>query len=175
MRRVALLALSLLLAAAAPADAAARLAPPLAGLDQLVGCWRGAFAATTAVHDERCFSPMFEGAFLRDEHAVVGGPAVYRGEAIYRFDPRRQRVEATYYASDGGVEIGRVNLAPGEISFPAAPFIGADGKVLLVRARWRFEGPDRFVSTSEIRKDGRWKPHLHIVYERATSAPALAR
>lgn len=153
--------------APSPAGAGPRLQGPLAAFEGLVGCWHGAFARTASIHDDRCFTPMFDGAYLRDVHAVMGGPDIYRGEAIYRYDARRRRIEAIYFASDGGVSQGAVVVRPDGFKFPPSRFVGADGESLTIRARWRRVGPDQFVATSEIKEGARWRPHLNITYVRA--------
>lgn len=65
----------------------------LEGFEGLIGYWRGAIKGSAVLHDECCFTPMFDGVSLRDAPAVVGGPAMSRGEAISRFNPRRQHIQ----------------------------------------------------------------------------------
>jgi hypothetical protein len=79
-------------AAAAGADA------PVAGyepLAYLVGhCWRGSFPGST-VSDEHCFSWVYGGKFVRDQHVVHHGDGKpdELGESIYVWDAATRRLE----------------------------------------------------------------------------------
>ena len=113
---------------------------------------------------------MFDGAFLRDVHAVMGGPDMYRGAAIYRYDARQGRIAANHGASDGGASEGVVMARPMASRFPSR-FVDANGKRPLIRARWRRVGADQFIATSEIKGRGRWRPHVNITSVRTLEPP----
>lgn len=144
---------------------------PMAALDFFSGCWRGAFANSASVTDERCFAPMLGGAYVRDTHIIHGAPAPYEGEAIYAYDPQAHRIVVSYYASDGGVQRGYADASGQGLTFPQSDWVGRDGSVISVRASWTPDGPDRFVAVAEFLEEGRWVEHLHITY---TRAPDLA-
>jgi hypothetical protein len=138
----------------------------LAPLHFFEGCWRGAFASSTVVSDIRCLSPMLGGAYIRDTHVIHGAPTPYGGEAIYAYDPEGRRIAVTYYAVDG-VEHGFAEPAGQGLSFPQSRFVGADGEITTLRARWTPDGPDKFIAVAEFLEHGRWVEHLHITYSRA--------
>lgn len=140
---------------------------PLAPLDGFAGCWRGAFQGAPAMTDERCFAPMLDGRYVRDTHTVRGGPMPYAGESVFAWDPGSQRIAYAYYASDGGMSRGFADATGDGLAFPADRYVGADGRVLNLRASWRRDGPDRFVTITEIERDGAWRPFMRIDYTRA--------
>jgi hypothetical protein len=147
---------------------------PLAPMSFFQGCWRGVFAGSATVTDERCLEPMLGGAYIRDTHVVHGGPQPYAGEAVYGYDPQAHRIAVTYYAQDG-IERGFADPAGQGLSFPQTDFVGADGSVVTLRARWTPDGPDRFIAVAEFFEHGRWVEHLHITYTRAPELQPPAR
>ena len=156
----ALLIAVLLSACATSARADDQMAP----FAPLLGCWRGAFEGNDAIHDERCFEPMLDGRYVRDVHYVR--PTTYGGETIYFFDVQRGALAFTYYASDGGMTSGGVQLAPGELVFDPQTYAGADGATQQMRSHWVIYGAERFVATTEVERDGAWWPWGVITYVR---------
>ena len=70
----------------------------------LVGhCWRGTFPAGRAT-DEHCFSWIYGGRFVRDEHVVhrAGRPDDF-GESIYLWDSTSGQLQYLYIESAGGL------------------------------------------------------------------------
>ncbi len=130
----------------------------------LLGCWRGAFEGSADIHDERCFEPMLGGRYVRDVHYVR--PTTYSGETIYFFDAQRGSLAFAYYASDGGMSSGGVRAEPDVLVFDAQTYVGADGQTQQMRSRWVFDGADRFVATTEVERDGAWRPWGVIRYAR---------
>lgn len=152
--------LALLLAAcAAPArvgSAAEEMAP-------LLGCWRGTFAEGPAeIRDERCFETL--GEHVVDRHIVV--PVNYSGETTYHVGGGGDRIIFAYAASDGGRSHGEVQRTPQGYNFPDHEYRAGNGTLRRLRARWVFEGPDRFVSVSEHDEGQGWRPLMRITYER---------
>ena len=91
---------ALALVASLPAGTAGRAAAPPPSADPyrplafLVGhCWKGAFANGNDT-DEHCFSWIYGGKFVRDEHVVHrdGRPDAF-GESIYMWDSAAGRLE----------------------------------------------------------------------------------
>ncbi|MES1157329.1 MAG: hypothetical protein ABUL73_06070 [Alphaproteobacteria bacterium] len=141
---------------------------PNAAMHFYLGCWRGAFAGSTTVTDDRCFAPMLGGAYLRDTHDVRGGPGPYGGETIYYEDAQAHRIAFTYYASDGGMSRGFVDVGQdGLITFPPGEYVGSDGATLTMRATWTPDGPNRYLAIAEVLENGQWREHLRIAYTRA--------
>lgn len=157
----ALLCALALAACVTPARADDHMAP----LAPLIGCWRGAFDGNAEISDERCFAPMLAGSYLRDTHAVR--PTAYAGESVYYFDASTRHLAVTYYAADGGMSSGGVQSEEGALVFAPYTFINADGTTLHLRGTWRFDGPDRYVATSEMEQGGQWRPFMRITYVRA--------
>ena len=142
----------------------ARADDAMAPFAPLLGCWRGAFEGNDAIHDERCFEPMLGGRYVRDTHEVK--PTDYRGETIYFLDVQRNALAFTYYASDGGMSSGLGHAQEGALVFEAHTYVGADGGTQRMRSRWTLEGADRFVATTEVERDGAWRPWGRITYTR---------
>lgn len=145
----------------------ARAEEPASAFAPLMGCWRGAFEGNGAIHDERCFEPMLGGRYVRDTHAVR--PGDYSGETIYFFYPRSGALAFRYFASDGGGSAGVVRAEEGALVFDAHDYVGADGSTLRMRARWTLESADRYVATTEVERDGAWRPWGVITYVRESA------
>lgn len=159
MLRALLFALAL-----AGCAANARADDALAPLAPFMGCWRGEFQDQPDIHDERCFTPMLGGAFVRDVHYVR--PTDYAGETIYVYDAHAGAIAVTYYSSSGGVAHARLRPEEGAFVFPEHVFTHADGSELRMRSIWRFENEDRFVVVTEAMEDGAWRPFGVIAYAR---------
>lgn len=162
MALIRALASSLFLAACATS---AQAEDPMSPFAPLMGCWRGAFDSYADIHDERCFTPMLGGRYVRDTHSVQ--PTTYGGETIYFVDAQAGAMAFTYYASDGGISRGAVRAEQGALVFDAHTYVGADGAAQRMRSRWTVEGPDRFVVTTEVEREGAWRQWGRIVYTRA--------
>src|ERR1700732_3337366 len=77
---------------------------PYQPLAFLVGhCWKGTFPDGKAT-DEHCFSWIYGGKFVRDEHVVHGeGHPDGFGESIYVWDPASRQLEDLVIESAGAV------------------------------------------------------------------------
>lgn len=136
----------------------------MAPLAPLLGCWRGEFEGAADVHDERCFTPMLGGTYVRDVHSVR--PTDYSGETIYAYDPIAAALTYSYFASDGGGIRSAVAQHGNTFVFAPADYVGADGARQRLRSTWRIDGPDRFVATTEREIDGAWQVFMRIAYRR---------
>lgn len=156
---VAVAALSLCAATPAASD-------PQPLLASFQGCWRGQFAAGAppAATDQRCIEAVWGGHFTRDVHRLGGGD--YGGESLYRRLPGGG-IEFTYYSSDGGVMRGAVEDQGETLVFPPSDFVTPEGQTLHMRATWRRDGPDRFVTITEAEQNGAWREVMRINYVRA--------
>lgn len=155
------LLLALLLTACATSARAEPLRDALQAFD---GCWTGAFAGSER-RDIRCLTQLNAGQQWKDEHTVEG--AGYGGMSIYAWDPELQRIDLTYYASDGALMRGYAVAQPDGLLFPDARYIGADGVVQHLRSRWRITGADAFEAVTEREQGGVWSELMRITYVRA--------
>src|SRR5260370_22606213 len=106
--------------AQAQAQAQAQAPPsPYQPLAFLVGhCWKGTFPDGKAT-DEHCFSWIYGGKFVRDEHVVHGeGHPDGCGESIYVWDPASRQLQYLYIESAGGFRRGPVSGEGGALGFP---------------------------------------------------------
>ena len=153
----ALCARALMAATAVPALAAAPTAP-YQPLGFLVGhCWKGTFA-DGKVTDEHCFSWIYGGKFVRDEHVVHrdGAPDGF-GESIYVWDAAAGRLEYLYIESAGGYSRGTVTTDGDALVFPAAGY-RENGAEQVYRSRWQRAGADAYDVTTEFQARGQWVP-----------------
>lgn len=151
---------SIALAAAARANDA-----PLAPLSRLAGhCWKGEFAEGGS-WDRHCFAWAYDGKFLHDEHVVTGKRAPYGGETFYRYDAKGQRILFHYFNSEGGYSEGDVHPAQNELRFPEERY-EQDGKAMVLRTTWRFEGDAKLLAVTEQQRDGKWVEAWKIAFSR---------
>jgi hypothetical protein len=167
-RRAAALALTLSLAAAALAAAPAPAVPanPYQPLEFLVGhCWKGTFPGSTQT-DEHCFSRVYGGKFLRDEHVVHrdGTPDAF-GETLYLWNAAAAQLEYLYIESGGSFMRGTVGADGQTLVFPEAPYVDG-GKSMQVRSRWQRSGEAAYEVATEFEVSGRWVPGFSLQMQR---------
>jgi hypothetical protein len=154
-------------AMAAPATDPAPPTDPYQPLAFLVGhCWKGEFRGDAARSDEHCFSRIYGGKFLRDEHVVhrAGKPDEF-GETIYLWNSASHELEYFYIESGGGYLRG-VAMPDGEaLVFPAAAYV-ADGESMNVRSRWQRAGEAAYDVATEFEVGGRWVPGFSLRMQR---------
>jgi hypothetical protein len=166
------LAASLPAPAAGPAAAPPPAADPYQPLAFLIGhCWKGTFAGDAAMTDEHCFSRVYGGRFVRDEHVVhrEGRPDAF-GESIYLWDSVAGQLEYFYIESAGGFIRGTVTVEDGALVFPAAGFIEKGGATN-VRSRWQRAGDDAYDVVTEFQVKDRWVPGFSLHMQRQGSPP----
>ena len=169
---LALVAITVAAAATLPAAGAAAPADPYQPFAFLIGhCWVGTFAGNARTTDEHCFSRIYGGKFVRDEHVVhrEGRPDAF-GETIYVWDPSSGRLEYLYIESAGGFIRGTVTIEQGALVFPAAGFIEPDGS-MNVRSRWQRAGDDAYDVVTEFQMQDRWVPGFSLHMQRVQNAP----
>ena len=159
-------ALALLAAVSATAAGPPAASDPYAPLRFLTGhCWKGTFSDGTRT-DEHCFSRIYGGRFVRDEHTVHrsdGQPDAF-GESIYVWNSLTRQLEYLYIESAGGFIRGTVTAEGNALLFPEAAYV-ENGKSMPVRSRWQRLGDDAYEVTTEFEVEGRWLPGftLHML------------
>ena len=164
------LALGVTAAPGSPAGAGAA-ADPYRPLAFLIGhCWRGTFA-DGAQTDEHCFSWIYGGKFVRDEHVVrrPGRPDGF-GESIYLWDSASARLEFLYIESAGGFSRGAVTAEDGALVFPAASYV-EKGETQTYRSRWQRVGDDAYDVVTEFQVKDRWVAGFSLRMQRVRNAP----
>ena len=155
----------LLLGSIAFTSTAAAADAPLAALSRLAGhCWKGEFADGGS-WDRHCFEWAYDGKFLHDKHVVTGKRAPYGGETFYRYDAKAQRIHYHYFNSQGGYSEGSVQPAQNELRFPEERY-EQDGKAMVLRTIWRFEGDAKMLAVTEQQRDGQWVEAWRIAFAR---------
>ncbi|HEY2809041.1 MAG TPA: hypothetical protein VGI91_09620 [Steroidobacteraceae bacterium] len=144
------------------ASAAAEPAPyePLAFL---VGhCWRGTFP-NSQVTDEHCFSWVYDGKFVRDQHRVHhgAGKADDLGESIYVWDAAARQLQYLYIESDGGFSRGTVSGDAQALVFPQTA-LAQDGQQQTYRSRWQRSGAEAYDVITEFLVKGEWQPGFSL-------------
>ena len=160
-------ALALLLMTALTAGASASPYQPLAFL--IGHCWKGTFPGGTTT-DEHCFSWIYGGKFVRDEHVVHSGngkPDAF-GESIYVWDAPSQQLQYLYIESAGGYSRGSVSADGEALVFPPTNYL-ENGEQQTYRARWQRSGSDAYDVVTEFQVKERWVPGftLHMQLEKS--------
>ena len=155
MKKTAIAVLALLLS---PPVAAAPVDPALEPLAFLAGhCWKGTLPNSSDV-DEHCFTWMYEGRYLRDQHVVRRGErAVYEGESIYYWNGAEKRVEYFYVTASGGFAVGHLVPGADALTFPAAKLI-TQTRTFNFRSRLKRVGDDGYEVLREYETEKGWVP-----------------
>jgi hypothetical protein len=160
----------LLVASGSALAADAQLQP----LEFLVGhCWQGAFPDGKAT-DKHCFENVFDGKFIRDRHVVTSERPPYSGETIYWMDHNSRQINYLYFASDGGVSTGIVEVKDGVLTFPNEKYTGSDGKSQTLRTVWQRKGDNEYLAVTEEEKAGKWIEAWRIDFKRVLGDSASA-
>ena len=97
-------------------------------------CFVTAFAP--GVEDKHCYSPVYDGAHVRDVHVVTSkGKTVYAGETIYSRTP--DGIAFTYVNSEGGSGSGRGTVADGVMTFSMDMSANSTAEPKPYRGTWR--------------------------------------
>ena len=153
----------ILLLLALPFAACAAEAPsPYAPLAFLAGsCWQGALPGGKDV-DTHCFSWIYGGKFLRDQHTVHGaGHADYLGESIYFWDGAAKKLQYLYIENAGGSSLGAVEAAGDALVFPDTTY-QENGETQVYRSRWNKSGADAYDVVTEFRNKDAWAPGFAV-------------
>ena len=167
------LALAAILAGTLSGSAARATAPidPYEPLGFLIGhCWKGTFPGSSQT-DEHCFSRIYGGKFVRDEHVVHrDGRLDDFGESIYVWDSAAGQLEYLYIESAGGFIRGTVTVEDGALVFPAAGFVEKGGS-MNVRSRWTRVGDDAYDVLTEFQQKDGWVRGFSLRMQRVRNGP----
>lgn len=142
-----------------PGVMAAETHDPYEPLAFLVGhCWQGTFKGSDRT-DVHCFSRIYAGKFLRDEHTVrrADGHAELSGESVYLWDSAAKELQYVYFEDTGGFTRGTVTAEKDALVFPPSSYID-NGRSMSIRSRWRRTGEDAYDVVTEFEVQGRWVP-----------------
>jgi hypothetical protein len=140
--------------------------PAYQPLEFLAGhCWKGAFPGGKQ-SDEHCFSWVYGGKFLRDQHFVRGdGKPDALGESIYFWNSAAKQLEYLYIESDGGFSRGPVLIDKDSLVFPDTSFV-ENGKTMVYRSRWQHRGANAYDVVTEFQSQGAWVPGFKMRMEK---------
>ena len=144
--------------AAAAADAPS----PYAPLAFLAGqCWQGALPGGKDI-DTHCFSWIYGGKFLRDQHTVHGaGHDDYLGESIYFWDSAAKKLQYLYIENAGGSSLGAVQASGDALVFPDTTY-QENGETQVYRSRWQKNGSDAYDVVTEFKNKDGWTPGFSV-------------
>lgn len=146
---------------------------PYEPLEFLIGhCWKGTFPGTERT-DEHCFSWMYGGKFVRDEHVVRGGDgrALQSGESIYLWDAASGELQYLYIESSGGYCRGAVSSAKDALVFPPALYVDPQsGEAHNIRSRWQRTADDVYEVATEFELRDGWVPGFKARMQRVKDA-----
>jgi hypothetical protein len=129
-------------------------------------CWTGTFPGGKQT-DTHCFSWIYDGKFLRDQHTVrTPGKPDALGESIYFWDSAAKQIEYLYIESDGGYSRGAVSTDADSLVFPDTSFV-ENGKTQVYRSRWRRSADNAYDAITEFQTKNNWVPGFTIHLERS--------
>jgi hypothetical protein len=139
-------------------------------LSFLVGhCWKGTFPGSQTT-DEHCFSWIYGGKFVRDEHVVhrAGAPDEF-GETIYLWDATAGQLQYLYIESGGGYSRGTVSADGATLVFPPSSY-RENGSEQVYRSRWQRSGDDAYDVVTEFQSKDSWVPGFALHMRRQGGA-----
>jgi hypothetical protein len=142
---------------------AAAPASPYAPLAYLVGhCWQGTFP-DGKVTDTHCFSWIYGGKFIRDQHVVHHGAGSKDdlGESIYLWDAASGELQYLYIESAGGFSRGSVTAAPDALVFPPTHY-SENGQQQTYRSRWKRSDDTAYDVVTEFLVRDQWQPGFTV-------------
>lgn len=136
-------------------------------LRELVGaCWKGERTDGTAA-DTQCYETQF-GRFLRGTIDIHGGePGKLRGDSVWGWDQKRQRIVLTTWASAGPVSSSEAYFDGEVVRFPVPRREGSTAPES--RRSWRRIDADSFSVQVERNEAGEWREVQRVIYRRTAS------
>jgi hypothetical protein len=131
-------------------------------------CWKGSFPGGKQT-DEHCFSWIYGGKFLRDQHTVRSpGKPDALGESIYFWNSSARQLEYLYIESEGGFSRGAVATDQDSLVFPDTSFT-ENGKTQVYRSRWQRSGTNAYDVLTEFQTPSGWVPGFKIHMEQSAA------
>jgi hypothetical protein len=161
-----LMALVVAVAAPSAAQSADELAP-FGWLRELVGaCWKGERPDGTAA-DTQCYETQF-GRFLRGSIEVhTGETGKLRGDSVWGWDAKRQRIVLTTWASTGPLVASEAYFEGEVVRFPVPRREGSTAPES--RRSWRRIDATSFSVHVERNEAGEWREMQQVTYRRTGS------
>lgn len=132
-------------------------------LSFLVGhCWKGTFPDGKST-DEHCFSWVYGGKFVRDQHVRHRGEGKPDdlGESIYLWDAATKELQYLYIESAGGFSRGTVSGEGDALVFPPTRY-SEPGQEQTYRSRWQRSGEYAYDVITEFLVKGSWTPGFSV-------------
>jgi hypothetical protein len=128
-------------------------------------CWKGSFPDGKQT-DEHCFTWVYDGKFLRDQHTVRGGGHPdYLGESIYLWNSSAKQIEYLYIEDQGGFSRGPVATDKDALVFPPTSYI-ENGQTRTYRSRWQRTGENAYDVVTEFQSKDGWMPGFKLHMEK---------
>lgn len=129
-------------------------------------CWQGRNADGQTT-DTQCYSIQY-GTILRGTIEIIaihGDEAVrFEGDSVFAWNPREQRIDYSFWASDGSYGTGKAYFEGDRIIHVADP--GDGSKQAETRTVWRKLDPSAFEVTRERSTAEGWQSVLVVTYHR---------
>jgi hypothetical protein len=156
-------------ALAAPLAAGADVPNPYQPLAFLAGhCWKGTMPNGKQT-DRHCFSWVYDGRFLRDQHVVHGdGQPDALGESIYFWNSADKQIEYLYIESQGGFSRGPVATDGAALVFPPTRY-SENGETETYRSRWQPDGDKAYDVLTEFQVKDHWVTGFKVHMERVAA------
>src|SRR4029077_15471820 len=124
--------------------------------------------------DEHCFSWIYGGKFVRDEHVVHrdGRPDEF-GESIYVWDGAARELQYLYIESAGGFSRGTVALEGATLVFPPTRYV-EKGVEQTYRSRWQHAASGEYDVITEFQVKGAWVPGFSLHMQQVSGARGRA-
>lgn len=145
------------------------------GLSSLVGhCFQAPFPQGGAI-DTHCFSDLYQGQFIVDNHLVCGDGKNYRGKTIYAVRADDQKVIYRYHNSLGGFSDGEVTFDAGVLHFPEESYQQKNGSAKVYRTQWKLNESGYQSVMDERMPSGEWKAIWQMDFEKTSEQDAVAQ
>lgn len=157
----------LLLTSAAHAQTPSDPLAPFGWFKDMAGhCWSGTYP-DGKTSDTQCYSLQF-GRLLRGTIELSGlhgsqPVANFQGDSVYAWNPKTNRAQYTFWASDGTYGSGEMYREGDQLIFP--PTGNADSPSAM-RSVWRRVDADSFIVAREKRQGDTWSKVFEVTYRR---------
>lgn len=154
----------LVFGAAPLAAGEAKVEAHFAPIEFLVGhCWRAQFSEKQ--QDVHCFTAIYDGKLIRDEHRVSGTDPLYQGVTYYSWDDKHQRLRFHYFTSTGAVSEGHLIANESGYTIPERHVSDKGGVIEMENVLTR-DGNDGYRVVVKQKRDGEWSQIADWTYRR---------